>query len=205
MMTEFSPFYHALLPYAGQRFVRRSHTLFERGDDGREVYLVLNGQVEIFVDHWRRRTLISRKRSGQIFGELALLGGGTRTASAITVEDSCLGVVPRCNFDRCLDENPGLKENLLRDQIDLIGQLTMRVSTASLDAYSRLRFSLLDMARPAQDGLAIPNRLTQRDLAAHAGCTRETAAKIMVALKRGGWLRFESNRVLILKTLPERF
>ena len=204
-MTVPSQCYLALLPHAGQRYVRRSQMLFERGDDGRDVFLVVDGQVEIFVDHWKRRTLISRKRPGQVFGELALLGGCTRTASAIAVEDSRLGVVPYSEFNRCLEQNPDLRQDLLRDQIDLIGQLTMRVSTASLDAYSRLRFSLLDMASPGKDGMVVPNRLTQRDLAAHAGCTRETAAKIMVALKRGGWLRFEPDRVTILKPLPERF
>ena len=197
--------YVALLPHAGQRQFRRSQMLFERGDDGRDVYLVVAGQVEIFVDYCSRRTLISRKRPGQVFGELALLGAGTRTASAITVEELRLGVVPCSAFNRCLEDHPDLRQDLLRDQVDLIGQLTLRVSTASMDAYSRLRFSLLDMARLGPEGLVIPNRLRQRDLAAHAGCTRETAAKIMVALKRGGWLRFEPDRVVILKALPERF
>jgi CRP/FNR family cyclic AMP-dependent transcriptional regulator len=203
-MTCPSQSYLALLPYATQRYFRRSQILFERGDDGHNVFLVVNGQVEIFVDDWGR-ALIARKQPGEVFGELALLGDGTRVASAITVEDSCLGVVSRPDFGRCLEAHPELRQALLRSQINLIGQLTMRVSTAQLDAYSRLRFSLLELARVGDDGLEIPGPLTQRDLAAHAGCTRETAAKIMTALKRGGWLRCEPDRLVILKPLPESF
>ncbi len=200
-----SQYYLALLPYASERRFGRTQVLFECGDDGDSMFLVLKGQVEIFVDYRKRRTLISRKWPGDVFGELALLGDGKRTASAVARVDSCLGVVQRSDFDRCLEENPRLRQMLVRDQVDLIGQLTMRVSTTQLGAYSRLRFSLLEMARPGSEGLEIPGRLTQRDLAAHAGCTRETAAKIVATLKRGGWLRFERDRVVILKPLPEKF
>jgi CRP/FNR family cyclic AMP-dependent transcriptional regulator len=204
-MTGHSQCYLALLPHAHQRYFRRSQILFEHGTDGDTAFLVVNGQVELFVDYWRRRTLISRKRPGAVFGEFALLGDGTRITSAVTTEDSRIGIVQRSDFDRCLENNPDLRSVFLRDQVRLIGQLTVRISTAQLDAYSRLRFGLLDMACDGDDGLEIPGRLTQGDLAAHAGCTRETAAKIIAALKRGGWLRFESNRVVILKPLPESF
>ncbi len=166
---------------------------------------MLAGEVEIFVKDCHGRTVIARKGMGELFGELALLTGQGRTASAVTVEDSLLGVISKCAFEQCMSARPALLAAILRDLAATIGELTLRLSTLSLDAYGRLRFCLSALARETDGVAVVDGSWTQQQLAELAGCRRETVAKIMSALKRGNWIRADNKRIAILRPLPEAF
>ncbi len=62
-------------------------TLFRDGHPGTELYIVLEGEVELFCkSDTGERILLETARSGDFFGELSLLDGGARTASALATE-----------------------------------------------------------------------------------------------------------------------
>ncbi len=69
--------------------------LFRQGDPGDCLYVVQRGQVRIFkeLEGGRRRT-IGLLEVGDIFGEMALVDGKPRMASAEIIEDSELVMVP---------------------------------------------------------------------------------------------------------------
>lgn len=61
--------------------------LFRDGHPGTELYIVLEGEVELFCkSDTGERILLETARSGDFFGELSLLDGGARTASALATE-----------------------------------------------------------------------------------------------------------------------
>jgi CRP-like cAMP-binding protein len=65
---------HFLLEHAAVRGYRRRHVLFDQGDDATCLFVVLAGEVEVFVEHCQGRTVLTRKE----IGELELLDGQDR-------------------------------------------------------------------------------------------------------------------------------
>jgi CRP/FNR family cyclic AMP-dependent transcriptional regulator len=71
-------------------------SVFNYGDPGHALYIVRSGEVEIYVKNDQgEKIVLETSQSGDIFGEVALLDGGTRTAWV-----SALGDVELLRLDR---------------------------------------------------------------------------------------------------------
>ncbi len=84
-------------------------TIFEQGQPGTELYLVISGQIAIVKNG---RTIVTLG-PGSNFGEMAMLDEPVRSASARAVEDSELMVIPRDAFFAMLKGNPMLAVKIL--------------------------------------------------------------------------------------------
>lgn len=64
-------------------------TLFQAGEPGESLFVVTTGEVELFIrDTAGQKIVLTVACDGQIFGELALLDGGARTATAVALVDT---------------------------------------------------------------------------------------------------------------------
>src|SRR4051812_39134752 len=64
-------------------------TLFVAGEPGDSLFVVRKGEIELFIrDTAGQKIVLNVARGGDIFGELALLETGARTATATALEDS---------------------------------------------------------------------------------------------------------------------
>jgi len=97
------------------RVVGPHEVIFKEGDEPDGFYIICSGQVRIFVSLEDR---IERELSvcgpGESFGEVALLTGETRTASAQSVDEAQLIVITKDQFDHLLRDNPDLSRNFVR-------------------------------------------------------------------------------------------
>jgi CRP-like cAMP-binding protein len=59
--------------------------IFEEGSTGRELFVVLDGQVEIAKVNGASKTVIVTLGKGEFFGEMAVIDGSSRSATAIAV------------------------------------------------------------------------------------------------------------------------
>jgi CRP/FNR family transcriptional regulator, cyclic AMP receptor protein len=76
--------------------VPAGHTLFQAGDPGDSLFIVRVGQVELFIkDTAGQKIVLTTAESGDMFGELAMLDSGARTATALALNDSELLVLDR--------------------------------------------------------------------------------------------------------------
>lgn len=86
--------------YTGDRIVRE-------GDPARELYLILSGYADAVVESDGRSSTVASISPGQIFGEIGLLGGFTRTADIVArTEVECLVLSEdflRASFERMPD------------------------------------------------------------------------------------------------------
>ncbi|MBP0012101.1 MAG: cyclic nucleotide-binding domain-containing protein [Roseofilum sp. SID2] len=80
---------------------------------GDEFYIILTGSVRIFVEKINKPLVILS--SGQSFGELALMLGGNRTATAIAIEETTLFLIDRLNFGKVLHQYPQMAEQIAQD------------------------------------------------------------------------------------------
>lgn len=72
-----------------RKSLAKGEVLFRTGDPGHAMYIVSRGEVEIFIkDHAGQKITLTEARPGDVFGELAMLDAGPRSASAVAAEDT---------------------------------------------------------------------------------------------------------------------
>jgi CRP-like cAMP-binding protein len=157
-----------LLPLVKVQHVTAGKTLFNVGDPADTLYIVAKGEVDILgeVDpesHKARH--IARLDAGQAFGEMALLYGGTRTATVRATADSELLVIDRVDFEYLMKFDPQLARAIERlshsralTNLSVGGpqaERWVKLATASLDRLSRYEADRLLRETGSGAGLAI--------------------------------------------------
>lgn len=99
-----------LAQVARRRVVQADTIIFEEGQPGFELFLILEGRVAIEHDG---RTVAELGRR-ECFGEMAILDDGPRSAAARAMEDTELLLIHRDDFDNMLDIAPGLSRGVIR-------------------------------------------------------------------------------------------
>ena len=88
--------------------------IFSRGDEGRELYLVLSGRVRLSVLTAEGRELsFAHAGEGDIFGEIAMLDGSPRTADATAVKKTQAMSLSRPALDRVVEGSPALAHSII--------------------------------------------------------------------------------------------
>ncbi len=77
------------------RSMREGETIFRQGDAGEAAFVVESGAVEIRIGD----LTVARMGAGEVFGELALIDGAARSASAVCVETGTLHRLDKAEFD----------------------------------------------------------------------------------------------------------
>ena len=86
----------ALAEVVDELKVPASHTLFQAGDPGDSLFIVRMGQIELFIkDTVGQKIVLHTAEPGDMFGELAMLDSGPRTATALALRDSEVLVLDR--------------------------------------------------------------------------------------------------------------
>ncbi len=163
--------------------------IFSKADSGSQMFIVLKGRVKIFSpSQARKRKTLAYLEPGEFFGEMALLGGKIRSASAQASSDTSLLVISRSDFKRLLISDPQLTCFLLRRVSE-----RLRRADAEIDALlfknvlGRVSKTLCDLARRGRrfgSGLLLRRHFTQQELADLVGTTREPLTRALSALRR---------------------
>jgi CRP/FNR family transcriptional regulator, cyclic AMP receptor protein len=86
----------ALAAMVDEKTLPSGQTLFQAGDPGDSLFIVREGQIELFIkDTAGQRITLHTAESGDMFGELAMLDSGARTATAVALTESVLLVLDR--------------------------------------------------------------------------------------------------------------
>ncbi len=98
-----------------QQRLREGRHLFRQGDPGDTLYLVLRGELAIFVTNDRGQTiLLNLVEAGNVVGEGCLLDPGVRNADVVANKDSVVIKLPRKKVIQAMIDNPGLEAELRR-------------------------------------------------------------------------------------------
>src|SRR5262245_5534237 len=98
-----------LLDRVRTRIVKAGETVFQAGDPGDALYIVAAGSLQVIAPGSSPRVL-AELGGGQTFGEMALLSGGSRTATIRAKTDSELLTIAKADFDHLVADNPHLAE-----------------------------------------------------------------------------------------------
>jgi CRP/FNR family transcriptional regulator, cyclic AMP receptor protein len=96
------------------RQLAAGETLFKTGEPGESLYVVKSGEVELFIkDTAGQKILLAIAGVGEVFGELALLDRGPRTATAFALVDSELLELDRDDLLLLFHKSPNAALRLL--------------------------------------------------------------------------------------------
>lgn len=195
------------------RRFRRGETIFHVGDPGDALFVVASGQVKITIppDDGSESAILTTIGPGGFFGELALLDGARRSATAVALDAVTTEVLRRDAFDRLVDEQPPLRRALLAALAGEVRRLTVQVEELYfLDLPGRLAHHLLRSAAAsgAGDGgdtdpalpvgeVRMPWPYTQAELAGMIGGSRQTVNRLLADFVGAGLLRFEGDELVI--------
>jgi CRP-like cAMP-binding protein len=188
----------ALASRGRMRRYRTGAVLFREGDPGDALHIVVEGAVRVSVlSAAGSEATVAVLGPGEFVGDLALLDGRPRSASAIMLQPTTTLAVTREDFRRWLRERP-------RAALALLEALSLRIrrtdeqfaDLAFLDAPHRLAKRLIALAAGQSGSRVAPGarlRVTQAELASMLGVSRESvnkhlnelARKKLVALGRG--------------------
>src|SRR6266540_1080777 len=186
-----------------QKSFKRGDTIFRKDDPGRHLYLVLDGAVKIALPgEYGQEALVALLRSGEFFGELALLDRSPRSATATALEDSRCGLLAGDDFLSFVAAHPAATRAVLEALARTIRRLSDRVEDLIfLDVPSRVAKYLLDLAQ--QDGNAkLELTLTQDELAAFIGASRVSVNRVLGDLERREIIGIRRRHIVIVD--PER-
>ena len=194
---------HKLAPGGAVRSYARNVVVVSEGDATDSLYVVLSGKVKAFIsDEHGKEVVLNTISAGDYFGEL-VLDGGTRSASVMTLEPCRFFVIPQRDVEALLATNPEFARNLLRKLIGKVRSLSARVLDLALkDVYGRLVKYLEESAVEQGGRRVVADRLTQSDIAARIGGSREMVSRILRDLAAGGYVSVEAKRIVLHKKLP---
>ena len=187
------------------RRFRRGEVIFHLGDPGDALFIVTSGAIKIMLpSDTGDEAILATLRAGDVFGELALLDGAPRSATAVALEPSETLILPRAQFRELLATEPAIRDALLASLAAELRRLTNHVEELHfLDITGRLASRLARLAteggRTQSDGsIRLPSPLTQGDLAAMIGCTRQSVNKLLGMFTDDGLIRLDRESIVVL-------
>jgi CRP/FNR family cyclic AMP-dependent transcriptional regulator len=169
--------------------------LFLKGDPSDGLYAIRRGLIRIGTtdDHGQQMTM-NILGGGDVFGEIALLDGRSRTADAVAMEDTEMFFLPRRDLLGLLKSEPSIALQLLELLCARLRDLIERMEeTTFLSAETRLARRILMLV--TDYGAEV--HASQEELASLAGVTRETVNRHLQCWKRSGVLTLGRGRLMI--------
>lgn len=172
---------------------------------GEVVYIILSGTVKIKIDQSDgSEVILAILGAGDLVGELSLLDSVPRSADVLTQEDSALLWLDRASFRRLLDEIPEMTLNIIRILTRRLRLSNEQIQAlCNLDVHGRVERQLLAFAElhgvQTPEGVCIPMRLTQSDIAGLVGASRERVNQSFQLLRKNRLISVDSSyRITLL-------
>ena len=156
------------LPRAASDLIRRRPRFFHADDPGHMLYVIVSGQVRIEKISPSGETIhLADRGRNDHFGELALLDGKPRMASATTVSECLCLTMEREAFQQCLRSSPAMAFHIMATLAERLREAADALESAQeLDVLGRLCKGLLELT--PDDSLGSPVKRTRADHASGA-------------------------------------
>ena len=188
---------------ARRRAYGKGDYIFHQGDAGDALFVLMDGRVKVVtISEDGDEMILATLQPPDVFGELALIDGGPRSASIQTLEPTTALTLTRATLLDLVSRQPKVSEVLLRS----LGMLVRRsIAQAGdlvfLDLHGRVAKLLLrlieDPAAHASVPLSLDLGMTQSDLAAMVGGSRQSVNQILHLFERRGYLRLEGHTLIV--------
>jgi CRP/FNR family transcriptional regulator, cyclic AMP receptor protein len=188
----------------GQRMtLKAGQVLFREGDESNAVYAVISGRINItMATPVGREVLLGIKVAGQVFGELSALDRLKRSATAASTETTILAQLQGEAFLHEVARTPALASLVIRELSALLRRANARIATRDTDNTTvRVGHLLVELAEKFRRHASVPGPttlpITQDELAAWVGSTREATARSLATYRRGGLIETGRQKIIV--------
>jgi CRP/FNR family cyclic AMP-dependent transcriptional regulator len=188
---------------ARRRAYGKGDYIFHQGDAGDALFVLMDGRVKVAtISEDGDEMILATLQPPDVFGELALIDGGPRSASIQTLEPTTALTLTRATLLDLVSRQPQVSEVLLRN----LGMLVRRIIAQAgdlvfLDLHGRVAKLLLRLIEDPASHPSLPLSLdlgmTQSDLAAMVGGSRQSVNQILHLFERRGYLRLEGHTLIV--------
>jgi CRP-like cAMP-binding protein len=184
--------------------VAKGEALFNEGEPGDRMYVILEGKVKLGqTSSDGRESLLGVLGPGEMFGELSMFDPGLRTSTATALTDCVVLGIGNDQLRPWLAGRPEVAASLLQ----ALARRLRRTNEAMADLVfsdvpGRVAKALMELGEKfgtvTPEGLMVTHDMTQEELAQLVGASRETVNKALADFAQRGWIRLETRQVLIL-------
>ena len=170
---------------------------------GDKLFIVKTGTVKITrVNDEGKEVILALLGISELFGEMAILDGESRSANALAQENCELVVVSSEDFLNLLKNNFKISFAIMSELAKKIRKSDMQIEALSLsDAEHRIGASILNLAEDMgviRNGkVTIQNLPFQQDIANMAGTSRETVSRILKSFEKRNLILKDGHKVII--------
>ena len=191
--------FQQLRAHARVRNVERGATVFAKGDLGTSLFAILEGQVKVISYSVEGKYAVFNLLSaGDIFGEIALLDGGERTADVVAVTHCKLLVIERRDFLPLAHSRPDISQKLIEVLCERLRNTSRQVEEVMfLDLSTKLARTLLRLG-DSKGSTRIA--LTQSEIAQLIGASRESTNKQLRDWENLNWIHLERGEIILVDT-----
>lgn len=187
-----------------ERKYRKNGTIFMEGEPGEGFHYIKSGKVKIVkLSADGREHIINILGPGEVFAEVLLFNAAPYPATAVAVEDSCIGIIRNSELETALVEHPRLAVHVIKVMSKKLLFAQMKIkSLAFSDSNAKIAQALENLARrygrKTDRGLEIAVDITRQDVANLAGTTRETVSRVFSIMKKDKVLDDDERRIIVL-------
>lgn len=177
--------------------------VFRAGDEGSTCYIVRSGSVKVTRRNTDGRAItLAELRQGQIFGELALFDGETRSATVEALEPATVVALLSGDVRRTLSQHPEIAVKMLAGLADRLRDANERLARQSFQTVAgRVANALMGQVAARQaEGAGehdVLVAMTQADIAQLSGASRESASRFLATLERAGLVTCGRGKVVV--------
>ncbi|QMV43799.1 Crp/Fnr family transcriptional regulator [Cohnella cholangitidis] len=188
-----------ILRISHRRSLAAGTTLFHEKEMGLTFYVVLSGSIKLFTrSNTGEEKILSLVNSGESFGELSLLDGRPRSATAQTLEPTTVLELSSEQFMDLLQAHFDITRGILAELCRRLRTTNEHVNDLTfLDGRTRVLKNLIALANKngKRDGniISIPVSLNYDELAQMAGVTKAVLSEVIRELESRGVLQFGIN------------
>jgi len=170
------------------------------GEPAEAAFAVVYGKLKVVTaSRSGHEAVVGVLRKGEVFGELAILDGGTRSATVIALVPTLLLAIDRRKLHALLLKEATVSYKLL---LVLARRLRQLVGAREvLDVPARLAKQLIQLAdddgEQVTGGVRLRTELSQREIGAMIGATRESVNKNLALLAKRGVVRSDGRQLVV--------
>jgi len=181
---------------------RRGQAIFTQGDRAERVFVIERGWILITsIAAGGREIVLGLRGPGDVIGDLSVLDGAPRSATALAVGEVEATVAPSSALTRALSDAETAMDLLRVLASRLRDADRKRLEFAALDTLGRVAWRLQELSErfgeQTAEGIEVELPLSQEQLASWCGASREATVKALAALRTLGCIATRRRSVLI--------
>ena len=186
-----------------ERTYRKGQLLFYQGDPGESLFVMVDGMVKVsVVSEQGDEMVLVTLQPPDVFGELAIVDAGPRSASAEAVEASKVLVVSRAALLELMKTHPDVNEAVLRSLGSSLRRLTEQAADlVFLDLHGRVAKLVVGLAEKEhaapEDAVVLDLHITQSDIGHMVGGSRQSVNQILKSFERRGLVEVHGSRLTV--------